>query len=238
VNRRFVVLGLCAVTVGCATGSKPLGGGDGTVTPITGMTLPEPDRADITSGVRPYLIGPFDKLTIDVFEVEDLSRREVQVDASGRLSFPLVGVIEAGGRTPSEVAGTIRDRLRGKYIRDPQVTVNLSDTVSQVVTVDGQVIQPGVYPVVGGMTLMRAIATARGLSEFAKQDDVVVFRTVKGQRYAALYNLKAIRRGAYDDPEIFANDTVIVGESNARRLFRDLVSLSPLLTTPLIVLLQ
>jgi polysaccharide export outer membrane protein len=128
--------------------------------------------------------------------------------------------------------------LRVRYIKDPQITINLRETVSQVVTVDGAVRNPGLYPVVGRMTLIRAVATASGLSEFADQSDVVVFRTVNGQKYAALYNLKAIRRGVYDDPEVFANDIVVVGESEARRLFRDLLQLAPVLTTPLVVALQ
>ena len=237
---RLTVLCACVVLAGCAGHDvAPASSGSSTVSVQSGSVLPEPDRADLaTSGSRPYLIGPFDKLTIDVFGVEDLRQREVQVDASGRLSFPLAGVIEVGGHTPGEVAVLIRDRLRDQFIRNPQVTVNLAQTVSQVITVDGEVQQPGLYPVVGRMTLMRAVATAKGLAEFAKQSDVVVFRTVKGQKYAALYNLKAIRHGTYDDPEVFANDVVVVGDSNARRLFRDLVSVAPLLTAPLIVLLQ
>jgi polysaccharide export outer membrane protein len=106
-----------------------------------------------------------------------------------------------------------------------------------VVTVDGQVNEPGLYPVVGRMTLMRAVATAKGVSEFAKMDDVVVFRTVNGQKMAALYNLKAIRRGNYDDPEIYANDIVVVSESSARRLFKDALQVLPAIATPLVVLL-
>ena len=96
----------------------------------------------------------------------------------------------------------------------------------------------GLYPVIGKMTLMRAVATAEGTSEFAKLDDIVIFRTVNGQKMAALYNLKAIRRGYYDDPEIFANDVVVVGDSTARRLFKDALQIVPLLTTPLIIGLQ
>lgn len=215
-----------------------LGGGSDVRVVEGSAALPEPTPADLSGSSRPYLIGPFDKLSINVYGIEDLTAQEVQVDASGRLSFPLTGVIEAGGRTPNDVAAIIRERLRGQYIRDPQVTVNLRETVSQVVTVDGQVREPGLYPVVGSMTLMRAVATAKGASEFAKLEDVVVFRTVGGQRYAALYNLKAIRRGTYADPEIFANDVVVVGDSPARRLFRDLVSVAPLLTAPLIIALQ
>jgi polysaccharide export outer membrane protein len=55
---------------------------------------------------------------------------------------------------------------------------------------------------------------------------------------AALYNLKAIRRGQYNDPEVFANDVVVVGDSAARRLFKDFLQVAPLLSTPIIVLLQ
>jgi len=205
---------------------------------VPGTTLPEPQRADLVSGERPYLIGPFDKLSISVFGVDELTAKEVEVDASGRLSFPLAGVIEAGGRTPNEVAALISRQLRGRYVRDPQVTVNLQETVSQLITIDGEVREPGLYPVVGHMTLMRAVARAKGLSEFAKIDDVVVFRTVGGQKYAALYDLKAVRRGAYEDPELFANDIVVVGNSSSRRLLRDLASLAPIISAPLIVALQ
>ena len=221
---------------GCA-GPAALGGAEG-IQVLTGTDLPAPDRSDMLSETRPYLIGPFDKLTIDVFGIDELSAREVQTDASGRISFPLAGIIEAAGRTPSEIEDELEMRLRTRYIRDPQVTVNLKETVSQVITVDGQVREPGLYPVIGKMTLMRAVATAKGTSEFAKLEDVVLFRTVKGQDFAAVYNLEAIRRGNYEDPEVFANDVVVVGDSKARRMFKDALQLAPLLTTPLVYLLQ
>ena len=183
--------------------------------------MPEPTRLDLFEQNRPYLIGPFDKLMIDVFGIEELSKQEVQTDAGGRISFPLAGIMEAAGKTPGELEEEIEGRLRGQYVRDPQVTVNLKETVSQVITIDGQVREPGLYPVIGKMTLMRAVAVAKGTAEFAKLDDVVIFRTVNGQKMAALYNLKAIRRGFYNDPEVFANDVVVVGDSQARRLFKD-----------------
>ena len=88
------------------------------------------------------------------------------------------------------------------------------------------------------MTLLRVVASARGLSEFAREDDVVILRTVDGRRMAGLYNIDAIRRGAYDDPSVYANDIIIVGDSPQRRLFRDIVSVSPLVAAPLIALLQ
>ena len=82
------------------------------------------------------------------------------------------------------------------------------------------------------------VVTMKGTDEFAKLDDVVVFRTVKGQSLAALYNLKAVRSGAYPDPEVFANDVVVVGDSKARRIFKDLLAVTPGLLTPLIILLR
>lgn len=200
-------------------------------------TLPPPDRADLTAADRPALIGPLDTIQVDVFNVPELTR-ELQVDASGRISMPLVGTLDARGKTAGELATLIETSLRGRYVRNPRVTVNIQNSVSQVVTVDGQVVEPGLYPVTNQMTLMRVIASAKGLSEFAREDDVVILRTVGSQRMAGLYNIGAIRRGAYIDPPIYANDVVVVGNSPQRRIFRDVVSLAPLLAAPLIAILQ
>lgn len=225
----------CVLVSGCA-GPPALMSSD-KVTVVDTGALPAPTAKDLTALDRPYLIGPFDKLKVDVFGAPDLSS-EVQADASGRISVPLVGTVDAAGKTPAELAAAIADGLRGRYVRNPQVTVNLRETVSQVVTVDGEVKEPGLYPVIGRMSLMRAVAVAKGATEFARLEDVVVFRTVNSQRYAALYNLKAIRRGLYEDPEIFANDVVVVGDSQARRIFKDIIQGSSLITTPIIALLR
>ncbi len=199
--------------------------------------LPAPNRGDLTAADRPALIGPLDTIQVDVFSVPELSR-EMQVDASGRIAMPLAGTIDARGKTAEELARTIDIALQARYVRNPEVTVNIKSSVSQVVTIDGQVVEPGLYPVTNQMTLMRVIASAKGMSEFARQDDVVILRTVGNQRMAGLYNVEEIRRGTYDDPPVFANDVIIVGDSPQRRLFRDFVSLSPLLAAPLIAVLQ
>jgi polysaccharide export outer membrane protein len=191
----------------------------------------------LTASDRPALIGPLDTIEVDVFNVPDLTR-ELQVDASGRIAMPLAGTIDARGRTAEELASTITQILRTKYVRNPEVVVNIKSSVSQVVTIDGQVTEPGMYPVTNQMTLIRAIASAKGFSEYARQEDVVILRTVEGQHMAGLYDVGAIQRGVYDDPPIYANDIIIVGDSPQRRLFRDFVSLSPLLAGPLIAILQ
>lgn len=162
----------------------------------------------------------------------------MQVDASGGIAMPLVGTMEAGGKTAGELAGDIENALDGRYVRDPSVTVNINSSVSQVVTVDGQVAEPGLYPVTNQMTLLRTIASARGLTEFARQDEVVILRQVNGKKFAGLYDINSIRRGIYEDPAIYANDIVVVGDSPIRRLFRDLVATAPLIAAPLVALIN
>lgn len=236
------IWGVCLTVAlaGCAYG--PSGGrvGEtGQVRVISSDALPEPAPADMIGTPRSYVIGPQDVLVIDVFGVEAMTDRELVVDGAGRISIPFGGgAIEAAGNTPEELSALITERLRANYIRDPLVSVNVKEAVSQFVTVDGQVMQPGNYPVLRDMTLMRAVASARGLGEFAKQDDVVVLRTVNGQRYAGVYNLAAIRRGNYPDPAVYANDIVVVGDSATLRRIKDFMTVLPAITSPLIYLLD
>ncbi len=226
----FLLLTACA--------STPEIGGDPGLSVVANAEMPAPSGEDFTADERPYLVGPFDKLLIDVFGIEELKAREIQVDAAGRISFPLVGVVEVAGRSPGEIEGILVERLRAAYVRDPQVSVNLKEAVSQVVTIEGRVKKPGLYPVMGRMTLMRAIAKAEGTDEFSKLNDVVIFRTVKGQRMAALYDLDGIRHGAYPDPEVYANDVVMVGDNQSKRLFKDLLTTFSLVSGPLIITLD
>lgn len=232
----FMALLAAATLAGCGRTPPPQSSASLTVVPDS-KGLPPPGRGDLTAADRPALIGPLDTIQVDVFNVEDLSR-EMQVDASGRIALPLAGTVDARGKTAEELARAIEEALRRHYVRNPNVTVNIKNSVSQVVTVDGQVIEPGLYPVTNQMTLMRVIASAKGLSEYARQEDVVILRTVNDRKMAGLYNIAAIRQGAYDDPPVYANDVVIVGDSPQRRLFRDFVSLSPILAAPLIAVLQ
>ena len=230
------VMLVALATAGCGSPEPIQSSGSLTVVSDSSF-LPPPDRADLTAADRPALIGPLDTIEVDVFGIPDL-RREMQVDASGRIAMPIAGTVDARGKTAGELAGAIETALQARYVRDPQVTVNIKSSVSQVVTIDGQVVEPGLYPVTNQMTLMRVVASAKGFSEFARQEDVVILRTVGDRRMAGLYNVAAIRRGAYDDPPIYANDVVIVGDSPQRRLFRDFVAVSPLLAAPLIAILQ
>ena len=236
-KREAVALAAPMLMLGaCSTTPEPIGGAPG-LQVIEG-TLPPPTGADIFVAGEAYAVGPFDTLKIGVFGIPELTERTVRVDANGLIAFPLVGSVEVQGLTPAQISDLIEARLRAQYVRDPRVTTNLESIENRTMTVFGQVQLPGVYPVEGKTTLIKAVAKARGLAEFANARDVVVFRTVQGQRMATLYNLDAISRGYYDDPRIYPNDTVVVGDSDSRRLFQDVVGAATLVASPLTILLQ
>lgn len=236
-SKTILILVSTVIFVLQACASPNYGGSSDLATPVA-SDLPVPSATDATSAPRTFVVGPYDKLRIDVFGVEEMTNLEVQADAAGQISFPLVGTVEAAGRTPAQIAAAIAGALESKYVRDPQVTVNLVENLSQVVTVDGAVEEPGIYPVMGSMTLLRAVATAGGTSDYAREGAVVVFRTVGENRYAGLYNLEGIRRGNYPDPAIFPNDIVVVDESAALRRFDRFLQITPLITSPLVLLLR
>lgn len=235
--KQWLALPLCiAVLSGCAK-TPPLGGSP-EIQVTDARDLPAPTGVDEALGVRPYKIGVGDELTIDIAGFEDVRERKVLVDGNGRISVPYGGDFVAVGKRPSELQAEVVTRLQARFVRDPWVTINVSNAQSQLVTVDGEVTEPGVYQVSGRLTLMQAVARAKGVSELAKLEDVVIFRTVDGRRMVALYNLAAIRRGAYPDPQVYADDVVVVGESPGRRLFKNLLQASPLLLSPLVAVLQ
>ena len=209
----------------------------GAVAIVSTDALPPPTDADLVRGTRQHLIGVGDSLSVEVFGLPELSR-EVRADSDGNVALPLAGTINVVGMTPEQLGNAVEQRLRANFVREPRVTVGVTETVSQVLTVDGAVRRPGIYPVVGDMTLMRAIARAEGTSDYARTSHVVVFRTVEGRQMAALYDLRAIRLGAYQDPQVYTNDVVVVGESTAWRLFPQILQASGLLLSPIVTLLN
>lgn len=176
-----------------------------------------------------YKIGPLDVLSVTVFKEPDLSFKEIQVDAGGNLLFPLVGDVHAAGKSANELSKELAARLNEKYLRNAQVSVVIASSVSQHVTVEGNVTQPGVYDISGSSTLLQAIALAKSPTRTARLDQVAVFRFVDGKRMGAVFDLRAIRNGEAPDPVLQGGDIVVVGFSAAKGAFRDFLQSAPLL---------
>jgi polysaccharide export outer membrane protein len=173
-------------------------------------------------------IAPLDKVKVIVFQSDPLSG-EFTVDPQGEIDFPLVGKVPAEGKTTTELAELLTQRLTGRYLRAPNVRVELAQATPRTITVEGSVRQPGVFPVTGSVSLIKAVALARGTSEDANPARVVVFRQVNGERMAAAFDLRAIRRGEADDPPIYGNDIIVVDGNRSRSIFRDVLSAVPIL---------
>ena len=206
------------VAGGCASSSSGAlrSGSARAVTATT--SLPAPDTTTASgayTGVPDYRIGALDLLQISVFQLEDLDR-EVRVNSSGMVSLPLIGAVAAGGRTVAELEKEIARRLSESYLQNPQVSVFVKEFTSQRVTVEGAVTKPGIFPITGKTSLLQAIAMSEGLTPLADAESVIVFRTIEGQRMAALFDLKAIRAGEAEDPLIYGDDIIVVDQSGPR----------------------
>src|SRR6185437_4898280 len=114
--------------------------------------------------------------------------------------------VSAAGKTPPELSRMIAAALEKDYLNDPIVTVTVKDATSKRVTVDGAVMQPGIYQIPGQTTLMQAIAMAKGPDTVADISKVAIFRVNGEKRTAAVFNLSQIRTGKMADPPVYPND--------------------------------
>jgi polysaccharide export outer membrane protein len=204
------MLGGCASTASSTASSSAT---DGAVAQRTGA-LPAPQvlAAAPNAAQVEYRIGPLDLIEVSVFQVPDLSKT-VKVSSSGEIALPLIGNVQAGGKTVAELETEIKQKLEAKYLQSAQVSVFVKEANSQQVTVDGAVNNPGMVTLNGQTTLLQTIALSGGLAKHANARGIVVFRTIDQKRSAAKFDLTAIRRGSAQDPVLYGGDIVVVDSS-------------------------
>ena len=175
---------------------------------------------------KAYKIGPRDVLEVTVFKVPDLSK-VVQVSEAGTINYPLVGELEAGGRTAREVEQDLTKLLGAKYLQNPQIGVFIKEYNSQRVTVEGAVKKPGVYPITGGMSLLQAIATAGGFESNA-EETILLIRQKTGKSSAGKFDVSQIRQGKSEDVQLEAGDVIIASTSDIKQGMEVFYRLAPL----------
>jgi polysaccharide export outer membrane protein len=188
-----------------------------------------PDEPKIQSLDANYKISPLDKLTIKVFKADDLSG-DYDVDLAGHISMPLVGEVQALNLTTAELDQKLTEILGQKYFEHPDVSVSIKESTAHVVTVDGAVKESGQYQVAGPVSLIQAVAMAKGTTDDANARRVAVFRMIDGQRQAAAFDLTAIRRGEAQDPRIYPGDIIVVDGSRMKAVQKQLFQAWPLLS--------
>jgi polysaccharide export outer membrane protein len=157
-----------------------------------------------------YVIGPSDELNVSVWDQTQLTRT-VPVRPDGMISLPLINDVQAAGRTPGQLRVTITEKLTS-FVKDPQVTVIVTQMNSQRVYVLGQVARAGAYPMLPGMNVLQAISSAGGLVQFAKQGSIMILRTENGQQVRLPFNYKDVINGKRTEQNILLKpgDTVVV----------------------------
>ena len=213
----------------CATGSSPAKAEAASQSrsgiPIMG-SAEALSKADSSKDAADYRVGPQDLLEIAVFQVPDLNRT-VRVNTSGEISLPLIGMVQAGGRTVQEVEQDISAKLSKSFLQNPQVSVFVKEFTSQRVTLEGAVAKSGIFPITGQTSLLQAIAMAGGLGELADPKAVVIFRVIEGKKKAAVFDLTQIRKGTAEDPMIYGDDIVVVQESGSKSLLSRIMKAMP-----------
>ena len=179
-------------------------------------------------GIDDDVIRPADHLAIRVLGEPELTSDAYIVDARGAIQVPLAGEIVVAGRTPAQVRDELTQRLGSRYIRNPQVTVSVSERRRTTFAVEGDVREPGIFEAAPGTTLLSAIAQAKSTTDTAKLDEVMIFRVQNGQRLGARFNIGDIRQGRAADPGIVAGDTVVVGRSGLKDTWKQFLQAVPL----------
>lgn len=177
------------------------------VTPLAAQSAPP--RTPAAPAEEPYLIGTGDVLQIVVWKEPELTR-DVTVRLDGRVTLPLLGDVQAAGRSPAEL-GTELGKQLTRFVDAPVVTVGVAQPNSARVYVLGQVVNSGAYPMTGRMTVLQALALAGGLREFVKPDRILVIRQ-DGQRSPVAVNYKRLESGSDMSQNVVlkAGDTVLV----------------------------
>ncbi|MFD2783028.1 polysaccharide biosynthesis/export family protein [Novosphingobium pokkalii] len=130
-------------------------------------------------------IGVGDELSLSVMGEPDLSFAKLVVDDAGRIQMPLAGSVKVSGLSPAEASRLIETKLGERYLKYPQVTINVNTAAEKFVSVEGQVNHAGAYPVNASTTLLGAVSMAQSPTRIAKLSETMVFRTVNGKRMVA-----------------------------------------------------
>ena len=176
--------------------------------------VPDAFKAVSAAPKGAYRIGANDQLQISVWRQPELSLQSVVVRPDGRISVPLLDDVEAAGRTPEELKEVITSRL-AEFILEPDVTVVVLESRSQIVIIQGEVARKGPLPLVAGMRIADAIAFAGGFGPFADPKRIIIIREVSGQPQELQFDYKAWSADPGDDRNVLlqAGDRIVVPES-------------------------
>jgi polysaccharide biosynthesis/export protein len=167
----------------------------------------------VPSSITPdpnYVIGPEDLLDISVWKEPELTR-SVPVRPDGKISLPLLSDVQAAGQTPTQLATHVTEGLK-RYVTDPQVTVIVTAINSQRIYLLGEVTRVGAYPLLPGMTILQALSSAGGPTQYARLQKIYVLREGEGGQTKFPFNYKEFLKGKNPEQNVAlkVGDTIVV----------------------------
>lgn len=177
----------------------------------TACATPQPPPAAPTP--EHYRVGPPDQLVIRVLP-DPVIETAATVRPDGMISIELIGDVQAAGRTPSEIAAEIQERI-SKYKRNASVTVSLAAVASPTVTIFGQVNSPGVFPLSRATRVAEAIGLQGGTTIFASKGGIRVIRTDGSKTQVLDVDLAAIQNGDLRTNILLEQGDIVVVPANA-----------------------
>jgi polysaccharide export outer membrane protein len=181
-----------------------------TKTQKTAATGAVPTASQVQINDAEYKIGAQDVLRIDVWK-EDQLTRVVPVRPDGKVTLPLLNDVQAVGLTPMQLAGVISNGLK-RYMNDPQVTVTMTEINSQRIYVTGEVTRAGAFPLLPNMTVLQALSSSGGFTQFARMKKIYVLRVVDGKQVKLPFNYKEVVDGKKPEQNILLQpgDVIVV----------------------------
>lgn len=202
------VVALVLFCLGLGAGLKAVAAEQDSSLALPGKVIPAPVSSD-------YRIMPADVLDVVVYQEDDL-KSTLRVSKEGTVTFPLVGVVGVGGRTPLEAGEAIRDQLKKGFLNNPQVSVTVIQFSKRRFTVLGEVQKPGSYdmPDQQEVTVLQAIGMAGGYTRIANPSKVTLMRRNNGRDDVLALNAKRMASGSTESVVMVKpGDVITVAES-------------------------
>ena len=173
-------------------------------------STPTSSASPVATTDSDYKIGPQDVVRIDVWKEPDITRT-IPVRPDGKISLPLLNDVQAAGLTAIQLGNSIRDGLT-KYITSPQVTVTVTEINSRRVYLTGEVNRAGAIPLLPNMTVLQALSSGGGFTQFAKVKSIYVLRNEDGKQVKHPFNYKEVRNGKNPEQNILLlpGDVIVI----------------------------
>jgi polysaccharide export outer membrane protein len=180
-----------------------------TAAPVLAAEPPVP--AAVVATQTDYKIHAGDVLLVGVYDDPKMPPITVTVTPDGKFSFPLIGILTAGGKTPEQLRGEMETKLR-KYVSEPVVTVSITDTKGNIAYVIGQVTKPGAIPMNPALTVLQALSVAGGGNPYAKMDSIIVIRNSPGGQRTMNFRYSQVSSGKSleQNIQLESGDVVVV----------------------------